>query len=166
MVLTSIGASTLPLNLHSSAFRNSRTIPLNHCGTTSIGLRFSAPGSCGEQARELFADANKLLDRIISEKLLKARALVGLFAANAESDDVELYTDDSRSNVIAKFHFLRQQQHHLNKGSNVSLSDFIAPKSTGVADYIGAFAVTAGIGADELAKAFEAEALRIEFQIF
>ena len=109
----------------------------------------------GHQARALFADANALLDQIIDENLLGARALVGLFAANARDEDVELYTDSSRAHVATVFHFLRQQQERRGGEPNFSLADYIAPADSGVADYIGAFAVTAGIGAIELAQKYE-----------
>jgi 5-methyltetrahydrofolate--homocysteine methyltransferase len=110
----------------------------------------------GEQARSLFADAQKLLDRIIAEKLLRARAVYGLFPANAVGDDVEVYSDDSRRSVRTRFCFLRQQRDK-DDGPCRSLSDFIAPKETGLADHLGAFAVTAGLGCQELVKRFKAE---------
>jgi 5-methyltetrahydrofolate--homocysteine methyltransferase len=112
--------------------------------------------SYGEQARSLFADAQKLLDRIIAEKLLRARAVYGLFPASSVGDDVEVYGDEARSEVRARFCFLRQQRDR-DDGPCRSLSDFIAPKESGVADHLGAFAVTAGIGCQELVKRFKAE---------
>jgi 5-methyltetrahydrofolate--homocysteine methyltransferase len=110
----------------------------------------------GEQARTIFAEANVLLDEIIQKKLLTARAVYALFPANGVGDDVELYTDETRSEVLGHFHFLRQQK---EETSNVckSLSDFIAPKSTGLADHLGAFAVTTGIGLKELCDGFRAK---------
>jgi 5-methyltetrahydrofolate--homocysteine methyltransferase len=110
----------------------------------------------GEQARTLYADAQKLLDRIIQEKLLRARGVYGLFPANAVGDDVELYTDESRSTVLTRFCFLRQQRDKDDDACR-SLSDFIAPKETGLPDHLGAFAVTAGIGSQELVLRFKAE---------
>jgi 5-methyltetrahydrofolate--homocysteine methyltransferase len=110
----------------------------------------------GEQARSLFADAQQLLDRIIREKLLRARAVYGLFPANAVGDDVELYTDDSRQSVRARFCFLRQQRDK-DDGPCRSLGDFIAPKETGLSDHLGAFAVTTGLGCQELVARFKAE---------
>jgi 5-methyltetrahydrofolate--homocysteine methyltransferase len=111
----------------------------------------------GEQARLLFAEANALLDSIIRDKSLTARGVYGLFPANAVGDDVELYTDASRSTVLERFHFLRQQA--LKEANNPcrSLADFIAPKSTGLPDHIGAFAVTSGIGLKELTEGFKAK---------
>ncbi|HKK43953.1 MAG TPA: methionine synthase, partial [Balneolaceae bacterium] len=109
----------------------------------------------GEEAQKLFDDANQLLDRIIDQQLLKARAVLGLYPANAVGDDVELYTDDSREEVLTTFHMLRQQSKKRRGQPNKSLSDFVAPKESGIADYFGGFAVTTGIGAPELVKQFE-----------
>ena len=109
----------------------------------------------GEEARKLFADAQKLLARIVSEKLLKPRAIYGLFPANRVGDDVELYTDGSRSKVLATFHFLRQQTEKGDGTPNCCLADFIAPK--GSPDFIGGFAVTSGHGLKELVEKFKAD---------
>jgi 5-methyltetrahydrofolate--homocysteine methyltransferase len=112
----------------------------------------------GEEARKLFEEAQNLLDRIIDEGWLKTRAVIGLFPANAlPNDDVEVYTDESRSEVLTNLHFLRQQKQKPPGRPNQSLVDFVAPKETGLEDYIGFFAVTAGIGADEAARRFEEE---------
>jgi 5-methyltetrahydrofolate--homocysteine methyltransferase len=112
----------------------------------------------GEQARQIFKDGNALLDKIIEQKLLRARAVYGFFPANAVGDDVELYTDASRSQVLSRLCFLRQQQQHKNaEDPNRSLSDFIAPKGSGLADHIGGFAVTTGIGLKELVEKYRAE---------
>jgi 5-methyltetrahydrofolate--homocysteine methyltransferase len=108
----------------------------------------------GTQARELFEDAQELLNRIVSEKLLKARAVFAFWPANAVGDDVELYTDDTRNERLTSFHFLRQQMQKPADQRNHCLADYVAPKESGRADYIGGFAVTAGIGADELAQQF------------
>lgn len=108
----------------------------------------------GEEAKQLFKDANDLLQSLIISRELKAKGVVGIFPANRVGDDIEIYTDDSRSEVAHVAHHLRQQTKK-DKGVNGCLSDFIAPKETNKADYIGAFAVTAGIGEDELAKAYE-----------
>jgi 5-methyltetrahydrofolate--homocysteine methyltransferase len=110
----------------------------------------------GEQARSLYADALAMLDRIESEELLATAAVVGLFPANADGDDVRVFADDSRTEVRAVVHGLRQQ---FDKGdrSNLCLSDFIAPSESGRADWIGAFTVTAGIGVEEFAASLEAE---------
>jgi 5-methyltetrahydrofolate--homocysteine methyltransferase len=112
----------------------------------------------GEEARKLFADAQELLDRIVAEKWLTARALFGLFPANAlEDDSVEIYTDESREEVLAGLNFVRQQKQKPPGRPNHSLADFIAPKNTGLEDHIGLFAMTAGLGADEAARRFEEE---------
>ncbi|QNI35398.1 methionine synthase [Edaphobacter albus] len=100
----------------------------------------------GSQARQLFQEGNALLDRIIEEKLITARGVYGLFPANAMGDDVVLYTDSTRSAELTRFHFLRQQVNREGSEPCRSLVDFIAPKETGFADHIGAFAVTSGIG--------------------
>ncbi|HKQ69251.1 MAG TPA: methionine synthase [Polyangiaceae bacterium] len=111
----------------------------------------------GEQARKIFAEGNELLDKIIAKKLLRARGVYGLFLANAVGDDVELYADESREKIVAKFHFLRQQAAKEKEQPNRSLVDFVAPKETGLRDHIGAFAVTSGIGLKELCDGFRAD---------
>jgi 5-methyltetrahydrofolate--homocysteine methyltransferase len=111
----------------------------------------------GAHARQLFAEGNALLDRIIENKLLTARGVYGLFAASVAGDDVELYTDSSRTRVLAQFHFLRQQANREGSEPCRSLADFIAPRQTGLCDHIGAFAVTSGIGLKELCDRFRAE---------
>jgi 5-methyltetrahydrofolate--homocysteine methyltransferase len=110
----------------------------------------------GEQAREIFAEGNALLDRIVKEKLLRARAVYGFFAASATGDDVELYTDESREQVLTRVHFLRQQSDREGNEPCRCLADFVAPKETGLADSIGAFAVTSGFGLKELCDQFRA----------
>jgi 5-methyltetrahydrofolate--homocysteine methyltransferase len=110
----------------------------------------------GEEARKLFADAQELLEKMVGGKLIQARAVYGFFPANAIGDDVELYRDQTRQTVQTKFHFLRQQMEKTD-APNWCLADFIAPKSTGLPDHIGAFAVTSGIGLDEVVKKFKAE---------
>ena len=111
----------------------------------------------GVEAKKLFADAQAMLDKIINEKWLSARAVIGLFPANAIGDDIEVYTDNTRSEVKAVLHNLRQQQEKPPGKPNLCLTDFIAPKSTGLHDYIGGFAVTAGIGIDAKVAEFEAD---------
>jgi 5-methyltetrahydrofolate--homocysteine methyltransferase len=108
----------------------------------------------GASARELWRDAEAMLQRIIDERWLAARGVIGLWPANAVGDDIELYTDDGRGTVLETVHFLRQQMKK-TRGSNFCLADFVAPKDTGIADWMGSFAVTAGIGCDERAKDFE-----------
>ncbi|MDC8830524.1 methionine synthase [Alteromonas gilva] len=110
----------------------------------------------GEQARSLFDDANTMLDNVIADGSLTAKGVFGLFPANRQEDDVVIYTDESRTEVLGVAHHLRQQTHK-PKGANYCLSDFVAATGSGIKDYVGAFAVTAGIGEDELAKKFEAD---------
>jgi 5-methyltetrahydrofolate--homocysteine methyltransferase len=111
----------------------------------------------GAQARQIFAEGNALLDRIIAEKLLRARGVYGLFPANAVGDDVELYADATRSTALDRFHFLRQQANREGSEPCRSLADFIAPRETGLNDHIGAFAVTSGICLQQLCDRFRAE---------
>jgi len=109
----------------------------------------------GEKAAELFRDAQKLLKEIVSKKLLTARGVYGFFPANSVGDDIEVYADESRRKVVATFHTLRQQSEKPAGQANQALADFIAPKSSGRADYLGAFAVTTGIGIEALCAKFE-----------
>jgi 5-methyltetrahydrofolate--homocysteine methyltransferase len=111
----------------------------------------------GEQARQIFAEANALLDRMIANRLITARGVYGFFPASAVGDDVELYSDETREDVLERFHFLRQQANKEGSEPCRSLADFIAPKEAGLRDYIGAFAVTTGIGLKELCDGFRAE---------
>jgi 5-methyltetrahydrofolate--homocysteine methyltransferase len=108
----------------------------------------------GEEAKKLYADANALLDTLIAKNQITASAVYGLFPANRVGDDVELYTDESRTTVLKRFHFLRQQSERSAEKSCQSLCDFIAPKGQG-ADHIGAFAVTTGLGLGEVCEAFK-----------
>lgn len=110
----------------------------------------------GEAARKLFDDAQEMLDTVIKEKWLTANGVIGFYPANAIGDDVEVYTDDTRSEVLTTLHNLRQQGEHREGIPNRSLGDFIAPKDTGLADYIGTFAVTAGLGSAERIAEFKA----------
>ncbi|TSA04509.1 MAG: methionine synthase, partial [Nitrospiraceae bacterium] len=107
------------------------------------------------RAKELFDDAQKLLREIVDHKLLTARAVYGFFPANSVGDDIELYRDETRTGVLTTFHTLRQQTPKPEGQFNLALADFIAPKSTGLADYLGAFAVTTGIGIEALCERFE-----------
>jgi len=112
----------------------------------------------GEAARNLFADAQAMLARIIDERWLTANAVVGLFPANrVNGDDIAIYTDESRADAAMTLHCLRQQMVKPADRFNLSLADLVAPRESGVADYIGAFAVTAGIGIDARVEAFEAK---------
>ena len=111
----------------------------------------------GVEARQLYLDANAMLDNIIRDELLTARAVYGLFPANALGDDVELYTDASRSHALSRFHFLRQQANREGSEPCRSLVDFIAPRDTCLPDHIGCFAVTTGLGLKDLANGYKAK---------
>lgn len=108
----------------------------------------------GEAAGALYADAQAMLDRIVEEKWLTARGVYGFFPASAVGDDTELYTDESRTEVLATLHHLRQQGDHREGVPNRSLADYVAPRETGLPDHVGAFAVTTGIGTQERVAAF------------
>jgi 5-methyltetrahydrofolate--homocysteine methyltransferase len=111
----------------------------------------------GDAAKELFANGQELLGRIVEQKLLTAQAVYGFWPANSDGDDIVLYRDDSRGDELIRFPMLRQQE-DLPKGKfNRSLADYVAPKDSGVEDYIGAFAVTAGLGATKLTDDFKSE---------
>ncbi|KKW64488.1 methionine synthase [Mycolicibacterium elephantis] len=110
----------------------------------------------GETARKLYDDAQTMLDTLIKEKWLTANGVIGFFPANAVGDDIEVYTDDTRTEVLATLHNLRQQGEHRQGIPNRSLGDFVAPKETGLRDYIGAFAVTAGLGSQDKIMEFKA----------
>jgi 5-methyltetrahydrofolate--homocysteine methyltransferase len=132
--------------------------PLFHAwGLKGVYPRILEHQKYGAQATQLFTDANALLDTIIEKNLLTARGVYGLFPASAVGDDIELYTDDSRNQVLARFHFLRQQAHKEGNEPCRSLADFVAPKQTGLPDHLGGFAVTSGIGLKELCDRFRAE---------
>ena len=110
----------------------------------------------GYEAKKLFDDANKLLDKIISEKLLTANGVIGLFPANSVGhDDIEIYSNESRTGVRRVLHTIRQQIQKSQSEPNIALADFIAPKENGVEDYIGMFAVTAGVGIEKIVTQFE-----------
>ncbi len=111
----------------------------------------------GKEARDLFEKANALLREIVAKKLLTANAVYGFFPANSDGDDIVVYTDESRTAERARFPMLRQQWEREGQTSFRSLADYVAPVSSGIPDYLGAFAVTAGVGADELVKHFEAD---------
>ncbi|MDK2617294.1 methionine synthase [Vibrio vulnificus] len=132
---------------------------------TPFFLTWSLVGKCptifdheevGEEAKRLFEDANEWLDRIEREGLLKARGMCGLFPAASVGDDIEVYTDESRTQVAKVLHNLRQQTEK-PKGANYCLSDYVAPKESGKNDWIGAFAVTGGVNERELADQFKAQ---------
>ena len=111
----------------------------------------------GTAARELYDHAQVILTRIIAERKIQARAVYGFWPANSDGDDIVVYKDDARKEELTRFHMLRQQEPKADDKPNRSLADFIAPRSSLVPDYIGAFAVTAGIGVDALVKEYEAQ---------
>jgi 5-methyltetrahydrofolate--homocysteine methyltransferase len=109
----------------------------------------------GDAARQLFDDAQAMLKQLIAEKWLTANAVVGFWPANSVGDDIELYTDDTRKKRLAALHTIRQQMAREQGKPNLALADYIAPKDTGLKDYVGGFAVTAGIGEEDVARRFE-----------
>jgi 5-methyltetrahydrofolate--homocysteine methyltransferase len=109
----------------------------------------------GEAARDLYANARRLLQRIIDEQLLTAKGVYAFWPANSQADDIILYADETRVQERTRFHMLRQQEAHNDTRPYVSLADFIAPVDSGLADYLGGFAVTAGLGAEALVRRFE-----------
>jgi 5-methyltetrahydrofolate--homocysteine methyltransferase len=109
----------------------------------------------GEAASNLYADARRMLKQLIAENWLRVGAVVGLFAANSLGDDVEVYADESRTKVLCTLNFLRQQKNKAPGQPHECLADYLAPKASGVPDYIGAFAVTAGLGIEEHVARFE-----------
>ncbi|MEX2540947.1 MAG: methionine synthase [Trueperaceae bacterium] len=108
----------------------------------------------GDTATKLFADAKELLGRIVDERLLQAQAVFGLFPANSVGDDIEVYAADGSGEILTVFHTLRQQLYKRDGKPNLALADYIAPKESGLGDFLGGFAVTAGLGADALAQGF------------
>lgn len=111
----------------------------------------------GEEATKLFSDAQEMLQKIVTENWLEARAVVGFFPANTVGDDIEIYADEARTKVIHKQITLRQQTKKVAGQPNLALADFIAPKESGIKDYIGGFVVTTGIGLDEHVQRYEAD---------
>ncbi|KAA1415870.1 methionine synthase [Nocardioides humilatus] len=111
----------------------------------------------GEAARKLYDDAQDMLDRLIKEKWLTANGIIGFFPANAVGDDICVYTDETRTEVRATLRNLRQQGEHRDGVPNRSLGDYVAPKDTGLEDYVGAFAVTAGLGSQDKIAEFKAD---------
>ncbi|OGT60067.1 MAG: methionine synthase [Gammaproteobacteria bacterium RIFCSPHIGHO2_12_FULL_45_12] len=111
----------------------------------------------GETATSLFNDAKTMLHQIVSQQWLGAQAVIGFFPANSVADDIQIYADENREQVVATFHMLRQQTRKQKDKANLCLADFIAPKESGVADYFGGFAVTAGAGIEKQLAIFEAD---------
>ncbi|MFM7023898.1 MAG: methionine synthase [Flavobacteriales bacterium] len=109
----------------------------------------------GKEATTVYNDAQKMLKKLVAEKWLTNKAVIGLWPANAVGDDIELYTDETRKTVLDKFHMVRQQSKKSEEAYNMSLADFVAPKTTGLADYMGAFAVTTGLGIEPYLEKFE-----------
>ena len=126
-------------------------------GMKGIYPRILTEGEKGKEAQKIFDDAQVLLDKIIAEKLIRARGVYGLFPANAVGDDIDVYTDETRGELVERFHFLRQQANREGKEPCRSLADFVAPSEKGMRDYVGAFAVTAGLGVKEVCEKFRAE---------
>ncbi|MDQ2687951.1 MAG: methionine synthase, partial [Armatimonadota bacterium] len=111
----------------------------------------------GEKARELYDEARALLQTIVADKSLTANGVYGFWPANSVGDDIELYTDETRTEVLATFHTLRQQGEKASGQFNKALADYVAPKETGLRDYVGGFAVTAGMGLECIAQKFKAD---------
>lgn len=111
----------------------------------------------GQEATKLFADAQEMLQKIVSEKWVSASGVVGIWPANAIGDDIELYTDENRSKRLSVAHSLRQQSKKASGIPNIALADFVAPKDSGLQDYLGGFAVTAGLGIEKKLAEFEAD---------
>ena len=109
----------------------------------------------GSKAKELYEDALKLLRTIVDGRRLTAHGVYGFFPANSQGDDIEVYADESRTSILTRFHTLRQQSEKPEGQANLALADFVAPKDSGRADYLGAFAVTTGVGVDALCGEFE-----------
>ena len=119
----------------------------------------------GAAARDLHGNAVALLERLCGEGRLRARAVYGFWPAAGEGDDLVLYGDDARRREIARFPMLRQQQRKTDASPYLSLADFVAPRGAGVADHVGAFAVTAGIGLDALVREFEKHLLQESYVV-
>ncbi len=109
----------------------------------------------GEAATSLYKDATELLDQLVTGNKLRAEAVIGFWPANSEGDDIIVYTDDTRDTELTRLHHLRQQMEKPSGGPNHCLADYVAPASTGIADYVGGFVVTAGIGAEAIASQYE-----------
>ena len=109
----------------------------------------------GTEAKKLYQDALDMLNKMVTEKWIEARAVIGLFPANSEGDDIEIYSDEKRNQIIGTQHTLRQQTKKVSGQPNLALADFIAPKESGIKDYIGGFVVTTGIGLEKHVERFE-----------
>ncbi|NQV02494.1 MAG: methionine synthase, partial [Bacteroidia bacterium] len=111
----------------------------------------------GEEARKLFDDAMGMLEDIISKKMLLAKGIIGIYHCNSVGDDVEIYKDDSRKELVTTLHFMRNQEQKEAGKPNLCLADFVAPRESGQVDYLGAFVVTAGLGVKEWVQQYEQE---------
>ena len=111
----------------------------------------------GEEARRLFADANEMLDEIIQHNSLQAKGVIFIYPADSKDEDVTVYADEAKTQVLDTFHFLRQQRKMAGGIPNICLADYVATQESGVADYLGGFAVTAGLGADALVAQYDKE---------
>jgi 5-methyltetrahydrofolate--homocysteine methyltransferase len=158
---------TRPKKLGITVFRNFALEALrNYIDWTPFFLTWEMKGKYpsilendkhGKEAKKLFDDANKLLDEIIAGNLLTANGVIGLFAANSEGDDIEIYSEESRDGEVNFLHTLRQQMKKAKGEPNLALADFIAPKESNVEDYLGIFAVTAGFGVSGLVEKYKNE---------
>ncbi|MDA3860608.1 MAG: methionine synthase [Melioribacteraceae bacterium] len=111
----------------------------------------------GIEASKLFSDAKTLLDKIVNTKSITANGVAGLFPANAVGDDIEIYSDEARSEINKKLFSIRQQNKKSSNSNNIALSDFVAPKESGVSDYVGLFAVTTGVGIEKMIEKYQSE---------
>ena len=163
LTTTATGFAPVSQSLHLEVGQNASLDIALKIGAVQQGMEVSAPtetlrtsdATVGEVARSLYDDARKMLDRIIREKWFTAQATIGFWPANAKGDDILLYANEAREKPIATLHTLRQQLEKREGRFNSALSDFIAPRDSGVPDYIGAFVVTAGIGEDVVADRFK-----------
>ncbi len=164
-----IGLATSPPSPASSGCRSSKMWPFLCCAPTSTGRLSSSSWELagkypriledeiiGEEATKLFADANAMLDQLEKDQSVRCAGVIGLFPANAVGDSIEVYSDESRTEVIKVLHHLRQQSEKQGF-PNYCLADYVAPKESGKPDWIGAFAVTGGIGEEAIAKAYKAQ---------
>jgi 5-methyltetrahydrofolate--homocysteine methyltransferase len=126
-------------------------------GLKGVFPRILEKDKVGKEASRLFDEAQEILDKIVRDKLLKPKGIIGLFPANSDGDDILVYKDDSRKKILKRIPMLRQQQIRDEKGVSYSLSDFIAPVDSGIRDYFGGFAVTSGFETEKYVKQFKQE---------
>ncbi len=174
-LLSSMVTVRVVVNGHQSPIASSITSNSARSLSSSTGARSSArgnstvatPTSCrihssAPRPTKLFADAQKLLARIVAEKLYTAKAVIAFWPANAVGDSIEVYADESRSRIIGHFHHLRQQLEKPANQFNHSLADYIAPRDSGRLDYLGGFAVTAGHGVEQFRRRVSRQARRLQ----